>query len=418
MRRTQPRAAGFVFSPVALAPVALALVAFAPVPGIALVPANAVAAAVNVRDFGARGDGVSNDARAIQNAIDAVPRGGGVVSIPPGRYVLGPGGALDSGQKYRGDAGPFAHAPILTMLLVRGDRVTIEGSGPSTVLALAANQKARVVTVNGSGVVLRNLAIDGNKHHRDAGSGWPTGDVVDALLVFNRARDGVIANCAIGNAIEGAVGFWLSQGGVVEHCRNHDNGTPAAGGAGIGISGGRDIAVRRNTLRDNSVGVWISFGAGRVAVDDNVIAGNAKGGVVVGSKIAAPYEREISIAGNTITGNGSSGGAGILVYSADQGRIVGNAVNDNRIGVEITGNGGDPATDWRVEGNECSNTNASRTQLHGILVRGWSRNITLIGNSCRDNGSGAADQIVVEPSAAVNPDWRVVNSLSHVERGR
>ena len=48
------------------------------------------AAALNVRDYGAKGDGATRDTAAIQAAIDAAEKqGGGEVHIPPGRYISG-----------------------------------------------------------------------------------------------------------------------------------------------------------------------------------------------------------------------------------------------------------------------------------------------------------------------------------------
>lgn len=44
---------------------------------------------INVRNFGAKGDGYSDDTRAIQDAIDyAYARGGGIVYIPSGTYQI------------------------------------------------------------------------------------------------------------------------------------------------------------------------------------------------------------------------------------------------------------------------------------------------------------------------------------------
>ncbi len=45
---------------------------------------------INVKDFGARGDGVALDSPAIQRAIDAASQiGGGTIFIPAGKYVTG-----------------------------------------------------------------------------------------------------------------------------------------------------------------------------------------------------------------------------------------------------------------------------------------------------------------------------------------
>jgi polygalacturonase len=47
---------------------------------------------VNVRDFGAKGDGVTDDTQALQVAIDHAARFGGIVVFPPGTYVITQGG--------------------------------------------------------------------------------------------------------------------------------------------------------------------------------------------------------------------------------------------------------------------------------------------------------------------------------------
>ncbi len=55
-----------------------------------LIATTAFAGNVSVKDFGAKGDGVSLDTKAVQAAIDcAAGQGGGVVSVPAGTYVCG-----------------------------------------------------------------------------------------------------------------------------------------------------------------------------------------------------------------------------------------------------------------------------------------------------------------------------------------
>lgn len=43
---------------------------------------------VNVKDYGAKGDGTTNDSTAIQSALDAVKDSGGTVHFPAGEYAL------------------------------------------------------------------------------------------------------------------------------------------------------------------------------------------------------------------------------------------------------------------------------------------------------------------------------------------
>src|SRR3569833_3099419 len=43
---------------------------------------------VNVKNFGARGNGTHNDTAAIQSAIASLPSSGGTVFVPAGRYMI------------------------------------------------------------------------------------------------------------------------------------------------------------------------------------------------------------------------------------------------------------------------------------------------------------------------------------------
>ncbi len=52
-------------------------------------PCLLAAAALDVRDFGAKGDGATKDTKAIQAAIDKASTAGGAVTLSPGKYVSG-----------------------------------------------------------------------------------------------------------------------------------------------------------------------------------------------------------------------------------------------------------------------------------------------------------------------------------------
>lgn len=109
----------------------------------------------DVRDFGARGDGVTDSAPAIQAAIDAAGEKGGRVVIPP------------------------AEKPYLLKqtLVVRRSNVTIEGTGARLLFAdgASAGKTAHALWVRGKedtplvGVTLRGFDLDANYwNQRDA----------------------------------------------------------------------------------------------------------------------------------------------------------------------------------------------------------------------------------------------------------
>jgi hypothetical protein len=79
----------------------------------------------NVRSFGAKGDGVTNDQAAIQAAINALPTLGGAVVFPPGTYL------------------------ISSTLTMPDKPVTICGSGFATIIDLGANAISAFTIPNG-----------------------------------------------------------------------------------------------------------------------------------------------------------------------------------------------------------------------------------------------------------------------------
>ena len=59
---------------------------------------------LDVRDFGAAGDGVADDSAAVQRAQRALPAAGGVIAFPPGVYAIGGTGIvlMKSSVTFRG----------------------------------------------------------------------------------------------------------------------------------------------------------------------------------------------------------------------------------------------------------------------------------------------------------------------------
>lgn len=96
---------------------------------------------INVRGFGATGNGVTDDTAAIQAAINSVPAGGVVVYIPAGDYLL--------------NSSALSLATAGTVLL--GD-----GAENTKLLVGSSFTGTTVVQITGYNCQVRDLSIDGN----------------------------------------------------------------------------------------------------------------------------------------------------------------------------------------------------------------------------------------------------------------
>lgn len=150
----------------------------------------------NVLDYGAKGDGVADDTRAIQLAINAAAKaGGGEVRIPPGTFIV---------------SGPNADGACITLK----NNVHLVGFGQAdTVLKLADGSSANIDGIvrasashNTSNASVENLTVDGNQaqtsgtvHGVVTGSatGAPAHAIdfaVSAVAMVNCSGNGLLAN--------------------------------------------------------------------------------------------------------------------------------------------------------------------------------------------------------------------------------
>jgi hypothetical protein len=125
---------------------------------------------VDVGDFGAIGDGRTDDRAAIQRAIDTLAgSGGGTVQLAAKVYSVG-----------RNEAGPFA-------LQLRSN-IRLNGEGMGSVIRLADHVSDGVGSHTlyidqAKSITVSNLAVDGNRQNqRGSGHGLKTDGVEDLLL--------------------------------------------------------------------------------------------------------------------------------------------------------------------------------------------------------------------------------------------
>lgn len=104
---------------------------------------------ISVIDFGATGDGTTNDSKAIQTAINSAALTGAVVEIPPGTYIIG---------------------TKLTM----NKPIHLRGSGWKTILKAKNSLNDHLIEFTGAsqamfGAVISDLKLDGNQANQSSG---------------------------------------------------------------------------------------------------------------------------------------------------------------------------------------------------------------------------------------------------------
>ena len=183
---------------------------------------------------GAKGDGVTNDAPAIQAAITAASTaGGGVIYYPPGTYLVGTSLTLPNGVNHWGS-----------------------GQGVSTIKAAAALAGPVFTQVVASGhsiinVGWRNLTLDGNT----GPSGSNIGILIDTSALnttpyYNvKAEDVDFQNCKIGwqHAANNVNGTALFNETLCLSCRFYNNACGAVVG-GTYASTFSDCLFAGNTI--------------------------------------------------------------------------------------------------------------------------------------------------------------------------
>ena len=109
-------------------------------------PAPLIAAGIHARQFGAKGDGRTDDTAALQAALDAAKTNGPVCFVPPGLYRLEGAVIVPPGVTLCGASGgvPHSEQPIGTVLLAVGGRGHLDG--------------APLITLK-SNAVVRNLLV-------------------------------------------------------------------------------------------------------------------------------------------------------------------------------------------------------------------------------------------------------------------
>jgi hypothetical protein len=260
----------------------------------------------SVKDFGAKGDGTTDDTVAIQAAIDAVElAGGGTVYFPNGVYIVSNTITVDEpGVKLQGDSRgttePFSktNAPVGSTIKLDDGAYT---SASKAILELTYT--ASYSGIPKMGHVVRDLTIYGNRADGTGTSNNPNaGDATNnntygiGINVVG-TRDIYLDNVSIQQCAE--EGILVQTGGpdntsagvVITNCwvvGNSDHGIHYSGGDSlisncqVGFNAGSGIYMNGGGTV-SGCGCWDNYSTGMSILNDDVVV---NGGIFYDNKLA------------------------------------------------------------------------------------------------------------------------------------
>ncbi len=315
-----------------MAPLALPMLAASAAAWSGRSPADQDAAAINVRDKGALGDGVHDDTAAFQTAIDALPAGGGVVTVPDGNYMIDATRSINMRSNTRLQMASGARLSAIPNGLPRSHVIkvwrvsNVQIMGGSIVGERAGHRGTEGEWGYGINIqASSNVSVVGTHVSDCWGDGFwigalgrpgsatvSKGVTLDRVVSTNNRRQGLSIGpvrgvTVIHSTFSNSNGTKPQSGIDIEPQRQGDarditiSDCTITGNHGTGmelhdhVSG---VVVRNCRIHDNHGYGMMSAGASGVTVTDNVIAGNGLAGVVMAADTS-----HVRITGNTLTGN-------------------------------------------------------------------------------------------------------------------
>lgn len=333
----------------------------------------------NVLDYGAVGDGVTNDTTAIQAALTAAT--GGNLFIPPGTYLIsGSGITIPSNITISAYGATFKASSTPTVDLLKGvsktniviEGLTINGNDytVATNIGLLAFQNGTNITIRDCSIVKFDrfgFILNGGSHvnvldcYFDKTTAAATQN--QAILVSSSAnpvtdvqitgnillRSGMDVSMSRSFICNNNIRNWKFGAGITTEqdstCTSlFINGNYCSGGTGTDVNG----------FNCGGIENWAAFST----ISNNYCVDNSGSGIDQGGK-------QCTVTGNLCVNNGRTGGSGISMrygtatYNSTRSTVTGNVAYDS--------NG------------------ASATQLYGIEEQSSLQYMTYIGNQCNFN---------------------------------
>lgn len=361
----------------------------------------------NVQNFGAKGDGVTDDTAAIQQAIDAAAAaGGGQVYIPPGTFIVSGGEEPSDG----------------CLMLQSNVYMYGDGMGVSNIkVADGSDTKITGIIRSAYGEEthdfgLSNLTLDGNRDNTTGKiDGWFNGYIpgqegydsnvtLDGVEIKDCSGYGfdpheqtvnmVIRNSVShGNGLDGFVADFLSNS-TFENNVAYDNDRH---GFNV-VTSTHDFTLTNNVAYNNGGGgIVVQRGSENIPSPSNIVI---TGGEVYGNGaegVLIKLSSDVTLSGVDIHDNGS---AGVRIYGSNNVEVIENTLSNNALKgavpeiiiqsyddtLGVSGKYFD-GSDNTIQGNTITGSNLS---TYGVAERnedGTDRN-AIIGNTIGHTSKG------------------------------
>jgi hypothetical protein len=337
----------------------------------------------NVKDYGAKGDGVTNDTATINLAIAGLAAGG-ILYFPPGRYMTNGGHVIDKPCTIIGAGRHQTYNSSSQLYLINGsnaDMMTIAKDHTTvrdmTLYGNSANQTGTSnglvlsLTVATNYFVFDNVWVDSFKGDGFVFQGPSTtlSGIVSKCesrlntnygMKFNgSASDIIVSDCYVDQNVQS--GIYISASDIsLSNCHIWGNGTGSTGYLdGITFVSSAGCRIVNSYIEGNHNGAGIRFATG-------------------------------SLFGHIISGCDiwDNGYQGIYAFTAQRIIISGNQIRHNNYksasGINGAGIALDACTGFSITGNILFSSTGTKRQTYGYAEQGTTvLSCTFTGNICR-----------------------------------
>ena len=368
---------------------------------------------VSVKDFGAVGDGVTDDTSAIQLAISV----GRNIIIPKGTYLIDAlvgisivGGKqhimLEKGAVLQAKPNNSALVYQVIKILDVADVLVTGGTiigDRATHTGVTGESGMGIYVVNSENITIRDVEIrdcwgDGIYVGGTGTTGKSVNVRVENCVCTNNRRQGLTIAAVDGCIVDG--GKFTNSNGTAPESGIDIEPNPGKGsvnnvvvrnvlcegnnGHGIAVSQTicTNVKLSKNTVTNNGInGIQSAYIGSDLLISGNTVTDNAENGILIQGDNAY-VTREIVISDNTVNGNGETGIKflnNIRRFTVKGNTVYGNGFN----GMSFEG-GASVCDDGVVAGNNCeSNSQAAHNTYANILIGSLAHFTRFSNNVCR-----------------------------------